>query len=153
MEAALTIDTSGKWWVGTEADDLREYLIAYEAEGYPVHETRICICGCGSKSFEFKADRDEGCAQRICASCGAAHFIGDSEEYWEEAEPEAWKCGCGCKTCNVGVGFSLHKAGWGKKPDVRWVSIGNRCTNCGTLGSFADWKIDYGPSHHLLDGA
>ena len=153
MEAVLTIDTSGEWWVGTEANDIREFLIAYEAEGYPVHETRVCTCGCGSVSFKFSADRDEGCAQRICVSCGAAHFIGDSEEYWEEAEPEAWQCGCGSKTCNVGVGYALRKADLGKQPDVRWISIGNRCTNCGTLGSFVDWKIDYGPSYHLLDRA
>jgi hypothetical protein len=31
------------------------------------------------------------------------------------------------------------------QPDVRWVSVGQRCTNCGTLGSFVDWKVGYVP--------
>jgi hypothetical protein len=29
------IDTSGKWWVGSEATDVTDFLTAYKAEGYP----------------------------------------------------------------------------------------------------------------------
>jgi len=148
----MTIDTSGEWWVGTAADDIREYLRAYEAEGYPVHETRMCRCGCGSDEFAVEADQDEGCAMRICVRCAAAHPICDSAEYWDEAEPERWECTeCGSTTCNVGVGFSLYEPEEGNKPDVRWISVGLRCTGCGTLGSFVDWKVGYGPSYQLLD--
>lgn len=150
----MAIDASGKWWVGTRADDIREYLRAYEAEGHAVDEVRICKCHCGSDQFEFRADREEGCAERICSVCGTKHLICDSEEYWDEADPETLKCPeCGCKTCNLGVGFSLYEPDEDNDPDVRWISIGNRCTDCGTLGSFVDWKVGYGPSYRLLEQA
>jgi hypothetical protein len=28
--------------------------------------------------------------------------------------------------------------------------VGQRCTRCGLLDAVVDWKIDYGPSTHLL---
>ena len=34
---------------------------------------------------------------------------------------------------------------------VRWLYIGCRCTACGILGCYADWKVAYSPSRHLLD--
>jgi hypothetical protein len=150
----VTIDSSGKWWVGSKVDDTKDYLRAYKAEGYAVHEVRICKCDCGSDQFELEADRDEGCAQRICARCGAAHLICDSDKYWSDAQPERWGCTeCRCKTCNLAVGFSLSTPEEGRTSDVRWISVGSRCTNCGVLGSFVDWKVGYGPSHHLLEQA
>jgi hypothetical protein len=48
----------------------------------------------------------------------------------------------------VAVGFSLRDGG-----DVRWISIGLRCLTDNTLGVYADWKINYGPSGHLLSQA
>ena len=150
----MTIDTSGKWWVGSEAEDITEYLSAYKAEGYEVHERRLCKCDCGSIVFELLADRNEGSAQRTCAVCGRKHFICDSAEYWQEARPQRWTCTeCQCKTCNLAVGFSLYEPKEGAQADVRWISVGQRCTNCGTLGSFVDWKVGYGPSYQLLEQA
>lgn len=148
----MAIDTSGKWWVGSQAADIADYLKAYKAEGYEVLETRPCTCRCGSIAFELEADRDEGCAQRTCAVCRSKHLLGDSADHWQGAQPESWTCTeCQCKTCNLTVGFSLYAPREGQPPDVRWVSVGQRCTNCGTLGSFVNWKIGYGPSYHLLD--
>lgn len=37
--------------------------------------------------------------------------------------------------------------------EVKWVNIGARCVRDGTLGVYADWKIDYGPTDLLFDGA
>jgi hypothetical protein len=48
----------------------------------------------------------------------------------------------------VAVGFSLRDGG-----DVRWISIGLRCLTDNTLGVYADWNINYGPSGHLLSQA
>ncbi len=53
----------------------------------------------------------------------------------------------------MAVGFSLRDGG-----DVRWISIGLRCLTDNTLtdttlGVYADWKINYGPSGHLLSQA
>jgi hypothetical protein len=147
----MAIDASGEWWIGSEALDILEYLKAYKAEGYAVHETRMCKCACGSLIFRLEADRNEGCARRTCISCRTSHLICDSAEVWEEAEPETWQCTqCKSEACNLGVGFSLYGTQNDEVPDVRWISVGNRCASCGTLGSFVDWKIGYGPSYQLL---
>jgi hypothetical protein len=149
----MTIDKKGKWWVGTEPADTAEFLIAYQAEGYAIHETRICRCPCGSVAFLLEADPDGGCAQRTCSACGAKHLICDSAEYWNEADKKQWACTeCGNQECNLGVGFSLYEEEEQRK-DVRWISVGSRCTKCGTLGSFVDWKVGYGPSDQLLSQA
>jgi hypothetical protein len=149
----MTIDKTGKWWVGTEPADTTEYLIAYQAEGYAIDATRLCQCRCGSVVFSLQADPDEGCAQRTCSACGVKHFICDSAEYWDQADPSQWACAeCGNQECNLAVGFSLY-APEDQRRDVRWISVGNRCTKCGTLGSFVDWKVGYGPSNQLLDQA
>jgi len=34
--------------------------------------------------------------------------------------------------------------------EARWITLGQRCTSCGLLDAAVDWKIDYGPSTHLL---
>jgi hypothetical protein len=150
----MTIDTSGQWWVGTEAVDAEAYVRALEAEGHTVHETRLCKCDCGSLEFTLEADRDEGCARRKCCHCGAHHFICDSAEYWDEAASETCACAvCGRSHFNLAVGFSLYEADEREDRDVRWVSVGNRCLTCGTLGSFIDWKVGYGDSYQLLDQA
>src|SRR5262245_53623353 len=60
--ADMTIDKSGKWWVGSEIADVQDYLVTYRAGGYEVHETRICVCVCGAADFKLSADADEGCA-------------------------------------------------------------------------------------------
>jgi hypothetical protein len=149
----MTIDKTGNWWVGTEPEDTAEYLVAYRAEGYAIDETRICRCACGSVTFSLQADPDEGCAKRTCVACNATHFICDSAEYWSEASPQPWACAsCGNQKCNLGVGFSLYEEE-DQRRDVRWISVGNRCTKCGTLGNFVDWKVGYGPSDQLLGQA
>jgi hypothetical protein len=54
-------------------------------------------------------------------------------------------CLCGGERFDVAVGFALRKDG-----EVRWVSVALRCTADGVLGVYADWKIDYSPSGHLM---
>jgi len=144
----MTIDTSGKWWVGTSPDDIREYLVALTKDSYLVNEFRLARCDCGVKAFRLEADDGEGAARRTCVSCGKEHFICDSQECWADAEPEPWRCiECGSEEANVGVGFSLYADG----ENVRWLYVGVRCARCGILGSFADWKVGYGPSLQLMD--
>jgi len=62
--------------------------------------------------------------------------------------PGECRCPCGRGEVAVAVGFSLRDDG-----DVRWISIGLRCLTDNTLGVYADWKINYGPSGHLLSQA
>jgi hypothetical protein len=147
----MSVDKSGKWWVGERPGDIHEFLEAYTSDGYGVDEFRLSRCGCGSDEFVLWADDDEGCARRQCRSCKQLKFICDSEQYWSQAEPEKWKC-IECKSkaraCNIGVGFSLYEDG-----EVRWLYVGVRCASCGILGCFAGWKVAYSPSRQLLDQA
>ena len=149
QQDGMSIDTSGSWWVGSEPGDLQEYLVSLTSDqgGYPVERFRLAECACGSNVFRVCADPNEGVAQRICARCTASCFICDSEEFYSEADPEEWCCvKCHTRDANVGVGFSLRES----QEDIRWLYLGVRCASCGVLGCFADWKIDYSPSLHLL---
>lgn len=140
------IDKSGTWWKGEDAADLHQFITEFTADGYPASRITTSQCGgCGGSEFSLEADDDEGCAQRQCAACGLAAFIGDSEEYWEDAEPYQVTCPCGGERFQVSVGFAFRDDG-----DVRWIYVGGRCVACGVLGVYVDWKIDYSPTDHLL---
>jgi hypothetical protein len=143
----MPIDRSGTWWKGTDFGDLAEYLRELTADGYPADRIVQSICACGHTAFRLLADQDEGCARRQCAACGEVAFICDSAEYWEEAEPEKVRCPRKHDVFDVGVGFSMRA----DEPDeVKRITVGTRCVNCGTLASPVDWKIDYSPSSQLL---
>lgn len=142
----MSIDRSGTWWRGSDAGDIDEYLRECTADGYPAGKIRRSACAsCGATVFGLRGDPDEGSARRTCRGCGLKAFIADSEETWADSEPRTCRCPCGGRDFEVAVAFSLRDDG-----DVRWVTVGSRCTACGILGSFADWGIDYGPSGHLL---
>jgi hypothetical protein len=79
-------------------------------------------------------------------SAAKTEFIGDSAELWDEADPKKCVCPCKADRFEIGVGFSLRQDG-----EVKWITVGERCLKCGVLGSFADWTVDYSPTHHLLD--
>ena len=144
----MTIDDSGKkWWTGSDPLDIGDYLSALSAESYAISEFRLALCTCGSNRFFLKWLPDG--AQRTCADCGSANFIGDSEENWE-GKPKTYKCvGCRSPHANVGVGYSLYE----DRSAVRWLFVGVRCSQCGILGCVADWKIGYEPSLQLLERA
>jgi hypothetical protein len=72
----MSIDTTGKWWKGTEPADIREYLVAYTEDGYSVNEFRLARCSCGSDIFNLGADDDEGVAKRTCLKCNSEHLNG-----------------------------------------------------------------------------
>ncbi len=139
------IDKSKKYWTGDSAEDISEWLRIYSEEDSL--EVKPVIChSCGGDSFELRIDQDEGVIQVTCTSCGTKKILLDGEEYWEDASPRLRKCSVckSCKSFNVRVGFVRRETG-----DVEWVYIGNRCTKCGTLGSFLDWEIDYGPTDEM----
>jgi hypothetical protein len=142
------IDKSGRWWKGTTVNDLEEYLKAFSADSYPISEFRLSQCSCGGVRFFLRVEQDEGIAKRVCENCTAEHFICDSAEHREPGQRlKAFKCiTCKAKVANVGVGFSLYE----NKSAVRWLFVGNRCAECGVLGSMVDWKVGYEPSLHLL---
>jgi hypothetical protein len=139
------IDRSGQWWTGEDFNDLAEYLRVVTADGYPADRILQSVCRCGGMTHHLDADPVESAAQRTCVACGAKAFIADSDEYWSEVQAERWRCECGNDTAELGTAFSLKSDG-----EVRWITLGQRCTSCGLLDAAVDWKIDYGPSSHLL---
>jgi hypothetical protein len=146
----MSIDTSGKWWKGSTPEDIAEYLQALSSSSYPTTEFRLSRCQCGGVVFRLEVERDEGVAKRTCADCGTEHLVCDSgENYDVDAKLKKFKCVCKATFANVGVGFSLFDKG----EAVRRLWVGQRCVECGVLGSMVDWKVGYEPSLHLLNEA
>ena len=148
----MTIDTSGKWWKGSEPDDLREYPLAFgEANSLPIDEFHLCRCPCGSQIFGLHVEQDEGVARRTCIQCQSKHWIVDSAENYEKGlRLKKFKCvTCKSNNTNVAVGFSFTA----DNEAIKWVFVGNRCADCGVLGSMVVWKIGYMPSLQLLGKA
>ena len=139
------IDKTKRFWTGDSAEDLTEWLRLYAGE--PSLDVKPVICrACGCDAFELRVDQNEGAAEAKCSACGKKKLLLDSDEVWADARPRLRKCRV-CKTCktyNVRVGFLRRENG-----SVKWVYLGNRCTECGTLGSFLDWGIDYEPTDRL----
>lgn len=132
----------GGWPVGDGTDDLAAYVMAQGAEGYDIHEVRLCMCaGCGGQVFGVHGDLEERAVQRICRSCGAEHFIADSGEYWEVMKPAIMVCECNGdgdeEDFNVAVGYSLYADGTG----IRAIAVMSRCVACGRLGYWVDWMV------------
>ncbi|MER7171938.1 hypothetical protein [Streptomyces mesophilus] len=127
--------------------ELAKFLREAE-DGRPVMIAPSVCDGCSSRSFFVLVNTSA--AARECAGCGSRAFIADSEEYWneeswEDDEPGAAGCPCGGEQFEAAVAFSLGEDG-----SVRWVTVGLRCLKDGFCGIYADWKIDYGPTDHLL---
>jgi hypothetical protein len=143
----VAIDRSGQWWTGDSPSDLDEYVSAFSAERYRATAVVHATCAsCGGMEFTVMLDDEEGCVVRTCAACGQVQELLDSEEYLEDATLEDAECPCGGSVFNTAVGFAFYA----DSNDVRWVYLALRCVRDGVLGCYADWKIDYSPSEHLL---
>ena len=144
--STVAIERREDIWRGTDFMDLAEFVRETTEEGYSARVVLQSTCGCRSSVFRLAADPTEGCAQRTCTSCGEAAFLGDSDEYWAEAEPEVVLCDCGSQEHEVAGGFSLRDG-----EEVRWITIGRRCASCGSMDVPVDWEIDYSPTEHLFE--
>ena len=149
----MTVTKRGGAWFGTERGDIEQYLRAFAAGGYAVQHVVHSTCrSCGrTAGFKVLVDDDEGAAVRRCAACDTDHVMLDSADYLDEAELVQAACPCRHEQFDVAVGFSMREGD--EADEVRWVYVGLRCQNDGLLGVYADWKIDYSPSEHLLRSA
>ena len=75
----MTIDKRKKFWRGTEAADLEEYLRAFTEQGYPAVRFAHAACKCGHPVFALEANDEQGVARRRCAACGAVAGRGDGQ--------------------------------------------------------------------------
>jgi hypothetical protein len=65
--SAVVISVVEGWPMGQSVEDLAEYAMAQGAEGYEVHEVRLCRCAvCGGEVFGVHGDLEERSVQRIC---------------------------------------------------------------------------------------
>lgn len=148
QNVAVTLDKSRQLWRGDDFDDLAEFIRHFEAGGYPVTTVVESRCAeCDVRAFHVDIDEEEA-TRRTCLGCGAIAFIGESADYWTEDDHDSCARPCGNEEFAVAVGFAFFNDG-----EVRWVSVGLRCLKDNTLGVYADTKIDYSPSRHLLDQA
>lgn len=132
-----------------ERKALADSIRAFAKASYPATELRHVTCPCGGDRFEVEADDDVGVARRRCVACRAEHLIGDSADQWDEATPEPCGCTCDAGVFQLAVGFALRR----DRQDLHWLYVGLRCVACGLAGVYTDWKIDYGPSLHLIERA
>ena len=126
---------------------LRNEIVRYSAcNGYKATYFADAFCVCGESSFALHIDDNEGCAVRVCTQCGSDHFIGDSEDFVDEAE--LWQAVCTCRHehFTVMVGVSLYEG----SNDVRWLYLACRCRKCGLVGVYGDWKNEYCGYEKLL---
>jgi len=141
----MAIDTTGKWWKGSDVNDLITYLdLLLKQQSFPAEKFVQSICTCGGKSFRLSVDRREGYAKRACLACQSEAFIGDSRESAKEAKSKKVKCKCKDDQFEIVVAFSHRNDG-----EIKWLTVGERCISCGILGAYVDWGIDYTPTSHL----
>lgn len=131
---------------GREFVDLASYIREVTERSNPASVVLESTCGCRATTFRLEVDEDTDCARRICLECGASAFLGDSDEFWEQVEPEAVRCSCEGEAFEVGVGYSLEA-----DDEVDWITVGCRCLACGAMMTAAEWKIDYKPTEQLFE--
>ncbi len=137
------IDKSKKYWSGDCAADIDEYLKEYTEN--PQLDVKPVVCSCGSEDFTILVDQDEGAVLLKCTHCAEEKYLLDSEEYWPSCQPKAGICKL-CKSAEYNVRVGFYRKSNGK---IEWIFVGNRCTNCGALGSYVDWGIDEAESDKL----
>lgn len=132
-----------------EKAQLREAIATYAAGGYHVDRIIDAVCRCGGDKFALVFDDEVGVAARICVECEEEVGLADSEEHFDDTdEVQQAECTCGHSAFRVATGFALDDDG-----EVRWVSVGLRCTRDAVAGVYVDWKIDYRPTGHLFASA
>lgn len=142
----MAFSRTGDWWRGETDEDLAVYVREHRAGGHPVAETRRLVCPpCQGATFRVLVDDEAGVALAQCLTCAAQTPIGDSADHLDDAELGECACPCGAQTFAVTLGYAMTA-----DQEVRWLSVGLRCTTDGTLGVYTDWKIDYTPTAHLL---
>ena len=144
----MAIDKNGTYWKGEQFEDIAQYI--REFAEYVPEIINQCECDCGSRQFTVQHEPYQGFVKLKCAECGKVSFIADSAALEGKIRPKRLRCPCRKIKFEVGVGVSLRDPS-NPDGDVKWVTVGVRCAECGILGSPADWKIDYSPSGHLVE--
>ena len=117
-----------------------------KSNAYPIEHFTDAVCFCGNKTFVLFLDDNQGVALRNCLACRTRHYIGDSEEYLEDAELEKCECLCGADEFEISAGVALYE----KSDDVKWFYLGCRCVACSLVACYGDWKNEFEDYRALL---
>ena len=142
----MAVVKRGKHWYGQSQADIRTDLRRYSKGGYPVQHFADAVCQCGHNRFLLKLDDNEGAAVRTCVACNQERPIGESADYLDGAELQECECPCGASVFEITAGVSLYS----DSDDVRWLYLGCRCSSCGLLGCYGDWKNEFEDFEKLL---
>jgi len=141
------LEQRGDYRYGDSQSDIRDEALNYSKDvGYLAHHFADAVCRCGGHAFKLLLDDDQGAAVRHCVHCKEQHAIGDSAEYLDDAELAECACPCGAEEFEITVGVSLYTG----SEDVRWLYLGCRCTRCGLVAIYGDWKNEFNGYQALL---
>lgn len=148
----MTLKKRGKHWYGDDHADIRMELSRYsDLNGYPIDDFADVRCKCGNDEFYFRSDEDEGVAIRHCTKCGLEHLMGHSADFAKKAETWQHECHCGGNVFQITAGIHRYRnQDDSLSNDVRWLYLGCRCSKCGLVGCYADWKNEYNGYETLL---
>lgn len=146
-EVVMVLQKRGKYRFGESQADIRAEILRYSKEnGYLAQHFVEAVCKCSGKLFRLALDDNAGAAVRICVSCRSEHPIGDSEEFFDEAELGECACPCGGEEFEITAGVSLYQ----DSEDVRWLYLGCRCPKCSLTAIYGDWKNEFNDYRSLL---
>lgn len=136
----MALQTRGKYQYGDGQADILEEVTDYsKSNAYVAHHFADAVCRCGQKIFRLYLDDIAGAAVRRCIACSDEHPIGDSGEFLADAELEECACPCTEEDFEITVGVSLYE----ESEDVKWLYLGCRCTKCGLVAVYGDWKNEH----------
>ncbi len=127
--------------------DIEAFLRDYTADTYRAAHFANARCEkCKGTAFKVRIDDTEGAAVRSCVKCRRDHPIADSADYLAGADLDDCECPCGGESFELTVGAALHAA----SEAVRWLYFGLRCTACGLIGNYGDYKCELDDYRELL---
>jgi hypothetical protein len=133
----VTLQKRGRYRYGDGPDDVREEIRRYsKLAEYPAAHFADCACVCTGRRFRLSLDDTQGAAVRQCVACNTEHAIGDSADFLAGATLEEAECPCGTQAFEITVGVSLYV----DSEAVRWLYLGCRCSKCGLVAVYGDWK-------------
>ena len=131
---------------GDSQEDIPEALKRYGSDNSVPTMFADAVCICGSRPFGLEVDEEQGVAVRVCVACSLAHPMADSAEYLDVASLESCECLCDARRFELTMGLALYE----DSEDVRWLYIGARCSVCGLVGCYGDWKNEFPGYQELL---
>jgi hypothetical protein len=136
----MTLRKKKGYWYGDSHDDLYAEIRRFsELNGYVAEHFANARCSCGADTFRLYTDEEAGVAVRVCGTCENRHYVGDSEEYIDEADLQQSICVCDTEVFQISVGVALYP----ESSDIRWVYVGCRCPTCSLVGVYGNWKNEF----------